>query len=309
LHPGLWAVIALWLAGLALAQVAWTQPTGAPTTVSLLQGNIRQDLKWRPETVQTTLETYLRLVKASSRRLMILPETAVPLLNVDLPPGYLEALAAHARGNGGDVLFGIPEYVPGDPARYYNSVMSVGVSPSQTYRKHHLVPFGDYFPQWTFITWVMSAIDIPMSSFSRGDAVQAPLAVAGQQVAANICYEDAFGEEIIRQLPHATLLANFTNDAWWGESFASEQHLQISQMRAQETGRYMLRATNTGVTAIIDQRGRVRAAAPQFVAMTLDGTAQGYAGSTPYARWGNWVVLALIVAMLAAAGLLRGRQR
>ncbi len=307
LHPGLWTVVAVWLAGLALAQVAWTQPTGAPTKVSLLQGNIRQDLKWRPETVQTTLETYLRLVRASSSRLILLPETAVPLLNVDVPPGYLELLAAHARANGGDLLFGIPEYVPGEPARYYNSVMSLGVSPTQTYRKHHLVPFGDYFPQWTFITWVMSAIDIPMSSFSRGDAVQAPLAVAGQQVAANICYEDVFGEEIIRQLPRATLLANFTNDAWWGESFASEQHLQISQMRAQETGRYMLRATNTGVTAIIDQRGRVLAAAPQFVTMALDGTAQGFAGSTPYARWGNWVVLGLIATMLAGAWLVRAR--
>ena len=169
--------------------------------------------------------------------------------------------------------------------------MSFGASPTQIYRKHHLVPFGDYFPQWTFITWVMNAMQIPMSSFSRGDAVQTPLAVAGQHVAVNICYEDAFGEELIRQLPHATILANFTNDAWWGDSFASEQHLQISQMRAQETGRYMLRATNTGVTAIIDQRGRVLAAAPQFVTTALDGLAQGYTGSTPYVRWGNWVVL------------------
>jgi apolipoprotein N-acyltransferase len=231
----------------------------------------------------------------------------VPMLNVDVPHGFLELLAAHARGNGGDLLLGIPEYLEGNPARYYNSVMSLGASPTQIYRKHHLVPFGDYFPQWTFITWVMNAMQIPMSSFSRGDAVQMPLAVAGQHVAVNICYEDAFGEELIRQLPRATILANFTNDAWWGDSFASEQHLQISQMRAQETGRYMLRATNTGVTAIIDQRGRVLAAAPQFVTTALDGFAQGYTGSTPYARWGNWVVLGLIATMLAVALALRSR--
>ncbi len=308
LHPGLPAVIVLWIAGLGLAQAPWTQPTGAPISVSLLQGNIRQDLKWRPEALQATLETYLRLTRAATSRLVVLPETAVPLLNVDVPQGYLALLAEHARDNGGDLLLGIPEYVEGNPPRYYNSVMSFGVSPTQTYRKHHLVPFGDYFPQWAFITWVMNAMQIPMSSFSRGDAVQAPLAVAGQHVAVNICYEDVFGEEIIRQLPRATLLANFTNDAWWGESFAAEQHLQISQMRAQETGRYMLRATNTGVTAIIDQRGRVLAAAPQFVSTAIDGTAQGFAGSTPYVLWGNWVFLGLTAAMLFAAVALRARR-
>jgi apolipoprotein N-acyltransferase len=118
-------------------------------------------------------------------------------------------------------------------------------------------------------------------------------------VAVNICYEDVFGEEIIRQLPEATLLANFTNDAWWGESIASEQHTQMSQMRALETGRYMLRATNTGLTAIIDQRGRVRASVPEFVETALHGSAQGFSGSTPYVRWGNLPFL-----LLAAAGLL-----
>jgi len=305
LHPAPWVTVVVWLAGLSLTHMTWSQPIGAPTTVSLMQGNIRQDLKWRPEAAQTTLETYLRLVRASASRLVLLPETAIPMLNVDVPPGYLELLTAHARANNADILLGIPEYVEGNPGRYYNSVMSLGTSPTQVYRKHHLVPFGDYFPQWTFITWVMNAMQIPMSSFSRGDAVQTPLAVAGQQVAVNICYEDAFGEEVIRQLPHATVLANFTNDAWWGESFASEQHLQISQMRAQETQRYMLRATNTGLTAIIDQRGRLLAAAPQFVTTALDGHVQGFAGSTPYVRWGNRVVLALIAVMLALAIALR----
>ena len=308
LHPGLSAVALLWLAGIGLAQAPWTHPVGMPITVSLLQGNIRQELKWRPEAVQATLETYLRLTRASRSRLIILPETAVPLLDVEVPGGYLELLAEHARRNGGDLLLGIPQYMEGSPARYYNSVMSFGVNPTQSYRKHHLVPFGDYVPQWTFISWVMDTIQIPMSSFSRGDAVQAPLAVAGQEVAVDICYEDAFGEEIIRQLPRATLLANFTNDAWWGESFAAEQHLQISQMRSQETGRYMLRATNTGVTAIIDQRGRVLTAAPQLVATVVDGTARGYGGSTPYVLWGNWVFLGLTAVMLAAAVALRAHR-
>jgi apolipoprotein N-acyltransferase len=319
LHPAAAILIGVWLGALGLKQASWTAPEGAPVSVSLVQGNIEQDIKWRPERVQDTLDSYLRLTLGSDSRLILLPETALPLLNVDVPPGYLDMLKAHAQRRGGDVLLGVPEYVPagaedgsggaeggsggaeggpGSGGRYYNSVMSYGTSPTQVYRKHHLVPFGDYFPQWFFVTWVMSALDIPMSSFSRGGARQQPLAVADQRVAVNICYEDVFGEEIIRQLPAATVLANFTNDAWWGDSAASEQHLQMSQMRAQETGRYMLRATNTGVTAIIDQRGRVLRSAPEFTITVVDGSVQGFSGSTPYVWWGNWPFLAVAAAML-----------
>jgi apolipoprotein N-acyltransferase len=305
-HPAAALGLALWAAALALKPVAWTTPVGEPVSVALAQGNIEQDLKWRPENLRATLETYLDLARSSDARLILLPETAVPLFDVQVPEDYFELLAAHARANGGDILLGVPELVAGDPERYYNSVISLGSNPRQAYRKHHLVPFGDYFPDWAFITWVMNAMQIPMSSFSRGDAVQQPLAVAGQRVAVNICYEDVFGEEIIRQLPAATMLANFTNDAWWGDSAASEQHLQKAQMRAQETGRYMLRATNTGVTAIVDQRGRVLASAPEFVAAVVSGTAQGYAGATPYVRFGNWPFLALATVMLVTG---RVRQK
>ncbi len=296
--PALAGFVALWLPALASQAWQWTHPEGDPISVTLAQGNIAQELKWRPEQLQDTLRTYLDLTHASRSRLILLPETAVPVFDVDVPAGYFDLLAEHARANGGDVLLGIPEYVAGTPPRFYNSVISLGTAPTQRYRKHHLVPFGDYFPEWAFLTWIMQRMNIPMSSFSRGEAVQQPLAVAGQRVAVNICYEDAFGEEIIRQLPHATMLANFTNDAWWGDSWASEQHMQMAQMRAQETGRWMLRATNTGVTAIIDERGRVRTAAPQFVVSAVDGSAQGFAGATPYVRWGNWPALALACVML-----------
>jgi apolipoprotein N-acyltransferase len=294
--PGLLAIVAV--VGAGLQQLAWTVPTGERVSVTLAQGNIKQDIKWRPEFVRESLDTYLKYTLASPSRLIVLPETALPLFNVDVPPDYLELLARHAKANGGDVLLGVPELVAGKPPLFYNSVMSYGSNPTQTYRKVHLVPFGDYFPRWGFISWIMNALDIPMSDFSRGEAYQQPMSAAGQAVAVNICYEDVFGEEIIRQLPKATLLANFTNDAWWGDSFASEQHTQMSQMRSLETGRYMLRATNTGLTAIIDERGRIRASAPQFVATVLHGTAQGFSGSTPYVRWGN-----LPFIFLAAAGL------
>ncbi|HZP87368.1 MAG TPA: apolipoprotein N-acyltransferase [Burkholderiales bacterium] len=306
-HPAVVMLLCVWVLALGLRTVQWTTPAGAPVSVSLAQGNIKQDIKWQAESVQASLDTYLRLTLSSPGRLILLPETAIPLLDNEVPVNYFDLLAQHARDNHGDSLVGVPQVEPGNPPRYYNSVRSFGTQPGQTYRKHHLVPFGDYFPDWALISWIMSTLDIPMSSFSRGPAVQPPLQVADQRVAVNICYEDVFGEEIIRQLPQATLLANFTNDAWWGDSIASEQHLQMSQMRSQETGRYMLRATNTGVTAIIDERGQVQAKAPQFVTTILNGTAQGYIGSTPYVRWGNAVVLALACGMLAAA-LWRGRK-
>ncbi len=294
---GVCVAAALVLAGAALKMHQWTQPLpGEPTSVTLLQGNIPQEMKWRPERAVATLETYLDLARHAESKLIVMPETALPMLNVEVPPEYLKALAGVAARNGGDILYGVPEADPS--GNYYNSVISIGTAASQTYRKHHLVPFGDYFPLRPVLGWIMNLLRIPMSDFSHGASVQKPMQVAGQKVAVNICYEDAFGEEIIRQLPEATMLANFTNDAWWGDTIASRQHLQIAQMRALETGRPMLRATNTGVTAIIDPAGRIVASAPEFSTTSVSGQVRGYQGSTPYIVIGNAGVLVLALAML-----------
>lgn len=292
--PRAWAavaIVALGVGGQALRGVAWTTPDGAPTTVALLQGNIPQDLKWQPEKAQATLESYARMATASPAQLIVLPETALPLFESDLPDSYRAGLVSLGRKNGGDVLTGVPT---GSLAgAYYNSVISLGAAPSQRYHKVHLVPFGEYIPLKAVWGWVIKVLHIPLSDFARGAADQRPLAIGGQRVAANVCYEDAFGEEIIRQLPEASVLVNVSNLAWFGDSFAPWQHAQMSQMRALETGRMMLRATNTGVTAIIDARGHVLASLPPFTAGSLSGKIQGYAGSTPYVRWGNAPVLAL----------------
>lgn len=301
-------VLALVAGGLVAQRVNWTTPQpGAPLPVALLQGNIPQEMKWRPERAAATLETYLRLSATADAALVVLPETALPMLNVDLSPGYLSALSAPARRRGGDVLVGVPELDA--TGRYFNSVMSFGGAPTQTYRKHHLVPFGDYFPLRPVLGWVMEILHIPMSDFSHGEPHQKPLEVAGQRVAANICYEDAFGEEVIRQLPEATLLANFTNDAWWGDSLGPAQHLQIAQARSLETGRPLLRATNTGVTAIIDEKGRIVASAPQFTEAIVRGEVRGFSGATPYVRWGNYGFLAVSALLLGVAGLARRGRR
>ncbi|MBI5660060.1 MAG: apolipoprotein N-acyltransferase [Nitrosomonadales bacterium] len=293
------ALAALWFGGEALRAVEWTQAQGEPFKVSLLQGNIPQEMKFREEKLAVTLETYRRLALQTDARLIVLPETALPLLRQEVPESYAAILRDHARRNGGDMLIGAFEREQG---QYYNSVFTLGVAESQSYRKNHLVPFGEFIPLRPVLGWLINEVlNIPMSDLARGGLPQTPLDVAGQKVAVNICYEDVFGEEIIRALPEATLLVNVSNDAWYGNSHAAMQHNQISQMRALETGRMMLRATNTGVTSIIGRDGRILHMLPQHREGVLTGQVQGYAGGTPYMRWGNAAVLLLAALMLAGA--------
>jgi len=292
-------------AGIALRGVEWTQPKGEPFKVSLVQGNISQDIKFREDRLVSTMETYRKLVQESDARLIVLPETALPILQHEVPESYAGILRDHMRKNDGDILIGAFER---DHGQYYNSVFTLGAAESQSYRKNHLVPFGEFIPLRPALGWLINEVlSIPMSDLARGGITQPPLNVAGQKVAVNICYEDVFGEEIIRALPGASLLVNVSNDAWYGNSHAAMQHNQISQMRALETGRMMLRATNTGVTSIIARNGRVLQMLPQHIEGVLTGEVQGYTGSTPYVRWGNAMVIGLLGLMLAAAWLLRRR--
>ena len=291
------AVAALLLAtGHSLSQIAWTQATGEALTVRLLQGNIAQEMKFIEGRYEATLETYARLAQQPQpARLIVMPETAIPRFLDTVAPAYLSRLEGIAKSNQGDMLIGVPAR---DAAgRYYNGVMSLGDAPTQRYAKSHLVPFGEFIPPG--FGWIVSVLKIPLSDFASGGTQQKPLKVAGQQVAINICYEDAFGEEIIRQLPAATLLANVSNVAWFGDSLAPQQHLDMSRMRSMETGRFMLRATNTGVTAIIDTRGVVTARLPAFTEGALTGTVMGYRGATPYVRIGNYPVVLMCFAILA----------
>jgi apolipoprotein N-acyltransferase len=291
------SLILVLAAGQGLRYVEWTVPAGEPVTVALLQGNVPQDLKFRPERYARTLETYAGLVEGSSARLIVLPETAIPRFYDGVEPGYIARLEAAARRNRGDLLLGIPFRAA--PGEYYNSVLTLGVSPRQAYHKVHLVPFGEFVP-WGF-GWVLRLVQIPLSDFSRGAAGQPPLAVAGQRVAVNVCYEDVFGDAMARRLPEATLLINVSNVAWFGDSLAPAQHLQIARLRAAETGRMHLAATNTGITAAIDRDGRVLSRLPQFAAGRLELTAQGYAGMTPYAYYKDWPVVVGSLLALAFA--------
>ncbi len=287
--------------GQLLKQIEWTSLQGAPLKVALLQGNIPQDLKFQANRYAMTLSIYKRLIEASKGQLIVLPETAIPRFLDAVDPSYLKDIAKIAAERGADVLIGVPIRDPG--GRYFNSVVSVGASPSQRYDKSHLVPFGEFVPPG--FGWIVKTFAIPLSDFSLGLEHPRPLALAGQLVAPNICWEDAFGEEIIRQLPEATLLVNVSNVAWFGDSLAPAQHLQISRMRALETGRTMLRATNTGMTAIIDPRGMLAARLPQFSEGVLEGEVQGYSGATPYVKLGNTPVVLMCVVLLGALVFIR----
>jgi apolipoprotein N-acyltransferase len=289
------AFVAVLGAGEALRHVQWTQPAGEPVSAALLQGNIEQDLKFRPERYPPILETYGRLAEATSAKLIVLPETAIPRFYDRVEPEYLARLEAVAKRNGGDLLLGVPFRT--GPDEYFNTVISLGSSPRQAYHKSHLVPFGEFVPAG--LDWVLRMVQIPLSDFSRGSLEQPPIAAAGQRVAVNVCYEDAFGDEIARRLPEATLLVNVSNVAWFGDSLAPAQHLQMAQLRAIETGRVHLAATNTGITAAIDRDGRVLARLPQFAEGRLEVAAQGYAGSTPYARLRDWPAVVICLLVLA----------
>jgi apolipoprotein N-acyltransferase len=300
------ALLALWGGSAFLNTLSWTQPVGTPLRVTLLQGDIPQDLKWLAEVREPTLELYTKLTEEHwDSQLIVWPESALPDMYNEAKD-FLDDLAEKARSHNTDLLIGLL-YDDAATGRYYNSMVSVGRH-RQFYHKHHLVPFTEYLPMQSVLGGIVDFMQVPMSDFSKGPAQQAPLEVAGQKAGISICYEDAFGEETIRALPAATLLVNVSNDAWFGHSIAPQQHLQIAQMRALETGRPLLRATNTGLTAIIDPRGRIQAEAPQFKVAALTGEIQPMQGMTPYARVGNALTVVLILVMLAGAGLLAWRR-
>ncbi|MBA4740872.1 MAG: apolipoprotein N-acyltransferase [Burkholderiales bacterium] len=285
---------------IALAPIKWTEKISQKsTTVSLLQGNIAQNVKWTPEWLSKTMMIYLDMVRQEKTDLILLPETAIPLLSTNVPEWYWKALREHAQKNDSHILLGIPE--KSEEGKFYNSVLHISSDKTNRYRKHHLVPFGDYFPMRSITSVLLNALSMPMSNFSSGAANQKPFDLGKQILGVDICYEDAFGEEIIRQLPEATVLANFTNDAWWGESFGPQQHLQIAQARSIETGRELLRVTNTGVTAVINHRGHIITRLPQFSENVLRAEIYGRKGITPYSQWGNlaFVLLSFIIILLS----------
>ena len=288
--------------GLLLGQQRWTQADGSSATVALLQGNIEQSMKWDPEAFQHTIQTYYDMVAETSADIVILPETAIPVMRQDLPDGLLEQFASTAKRNNAALAMGIPQYTP-TGRQYLNSVINLSeFNPEQTdqplpsYSKDHLVPFGEFKP--IFTDWLYSMMNMPLADFSEGGNKQAPLQLANQRIAFNICYEDSFGDDLIASAKTSTLLSNVSNMAWYGTSHAMDLQLQQSQARALELGRYMVRSTNTGLTAVLDPQGHITALAPRDTKQVLTVKIQGYQGLTPYMQLGSTWPLAIVFSVL-----------
>ena len=301
-----------WLGG----RQSWTAPTGSPITVRLVQANVPQNLKFEPGGIARAFTAHLELMQGHGKKpvdLVALPESIFPVPLQLVPPSYLQTFRDFAQQRKTAVIYGV--FLEEPRGHYFNSAVAYepNESPDDSnlhrYSKRHLVPFGEFIPPG--FRWFVDLMKMPIGDQQRG-ATARPLALRGQQVAVNICYEDLFGAEIIDAWhtggPSPTLMLNISNLAWFNDSLALPQHLQISRMRALETQHPMLRATNTGATAIIDARGEVVAQLPYLTAGALDGTVQGYEGTTPFIRYGNWPALLLAFLLLLAA-LLRRSDR
>lgn len=292
------------VSSLLLSHVEWTHAEGPAGDAALVQGAVPQALKWREEFRNRTLELYADLSAPQwGKSLVLWPETAIPAFPEEIA-GWLRDLGERAERAGTALLVGMPDGARNGGA-YFNSVVLLN-PPAQRYAKHHLVPFGEYLPFEPWLRPLLDFLTIPMSSFSAGAGHQPPLVHAGLRIGVSVCYEDAYAHEIRKSLPAANVLVNVSDDAWFGDSIAPHQHLQISRMRALEAGRYLLRATNTGISAIIDARGQVTARSPQFEPHVLTGRFERRSGSTPFVRFGHLPVLCsmtlLILAALAPVG-------
>ena len=229
------------------------------------------------------------------------PETAIPAFAEEVPQ-TLSSLTARALESGTSLLVGMPTGDASGGNKYFNSVVQLGANAGR-YNKHHLVPFGEYLPFDKWIRPLTTFLRIPMSDFSSGKDEQPLIEINAYAIGVSICYEDAYADEVARALPQANILVNVSNDAWFGDSIAPHQHLQIARMRALETERYLLRATNTGISAIIDERGDVIAVSKQFVSDVVSGEVIPREGSTPAAKYGATTTILLSLILIAICGL------
>jgi apolipoprotein N-acyltransferase len=302
-------LIVIWGLGLALKSYQWTQPSGAPLSVTAIQGNIEQNLKWDPAQIEAQLLLYQSLtLNAAPSDLVIWPETAVPVLK-EQAQGYLNSMDRLMQQRDSALITGLPlrQLDSYDQLRYYNAITTLGDSQGE-YLKQKLVPFGEYVPLQDLLRGVIAFFDLPMSDFARGPSQQAPLNAKGYKIAPYICYEVVYPEFAAELAAQSDILLTISNDTWFGTSIGPMQHLQMAQMRALEAGRWMIRATNNGVSALIDPHGVINATVPQFQQAVLRGSVVPMQGLTPYLRWQSWPLILLCALCLPPALLQRKRQ-
>jgi apolipoprotein N-acyltransferase len=283
--------IVVWGGGGWLKTVQWTHASGEPFEVTLVQGNVEQGQKWLPDQKLNTLRLYQQLTEQHwDSDVIIWPETAIPAFLSQVKEFYLDPLAEQAKQHNVDLVVSLPS---GGNKIYYNSMLVLSDS-NTLYHKNHLLPFGEYLPLQPLSGWVLDQLQIPLGNFTPGVDNQKLLRAGGYPFVSTICYEDAFGEQVIGQLDEAAYLVNVTNDAWFGDSSQPHQHMQMAQMRALETGRYLVRVTNTGLSGFVAPDGSLFKQAPMFTTTTLTDKIVPMSGMTPYALLGDkWVLLLL----------------
>jgi apolipoprotein N-acyltransferase len=290
-------LVTLWGIGAWLQTIKWTDPIGQPIRVSLIQGSVSQDQKWLPENRQKTLQLYKTMTDAHwDSAVIVWPETAIPAFLSDVYDYFLLPLSQSARKHHTDLVISVPAHGRSQD-EIYNAVITLGINTGM-YRKDHLLPFGEYLPWQPVSGFLLSQLEIGLGNFSPGGINQPLLQAGGYPFMTSICYEDAFGDAAIRGMPDAAFLVNVTNDAWFGTAIEPHQHLQIARMRALETGRFLLRSTNTGVTAIIGPDGNVISQIPLFKPTVLTDFITPMGGMTPYAQIGDKPVIYLMLVLL-----------
>lgn len=302
LAAGVALLLGPWVAGLALKNHAWTSPSGAPLKVAALQGNIEQSMKWDPEQLNAQLALYRDMTFRSQQAdLIIWPETAVPVLK-ESAQGYLTMMSTFAADRGAALITGVPIRQIGSHGekRFYNGITVIGQGDG-TYLKQKLVPFGEYVPLQDILRGLIAFFDLPMSDFARGPSDQPMLQAKGYQIAPFICYEVVYPEFAAGLSAQSDLLLTVSNDTWFGTSIGPLQHLQMAQMRALEAGRWMIRATNNGVTGLIDPFGKITVRIPQFERGVLYGEVVPMHNLTPYLRWRSWPLTILCVLLIGWA--------
>ncbi|MDO9322075.1 MAG: apolipoprotein N-acyltransferase [Pseudomonas sp.] len=308
LVAGLLLLSAPWLASFALNGHAWTRPAGAPLSVAMLQGNVAQSLKWDPAQLRAQLDLYRDMSRSAKQTdLIVWPETAVPVLK-EYAEDYLAGMATFANSRQSALITGVPIRQLNElgEKRYYNGITVIGQGQG-TYLKQKLVPFGEYVPLQDQLRGLITFFNLPMSDFARGPATQPLLQAKGYSIAAYICYEVVYPDFAAALAAQSNILLTVSNDAWFGSSIGPLQHLQMAQMRALEAGRWMIRATNNGMTVLIDPFGQISAQLPQFEQGVLYGEVVPMQDLTPYLRWRSWP-LAIVCFLLFGWALLASRM-
>ena len=290
--------LSLWCLGNYLNTIAWTHEIGEPFSLTIIQGNISQENKWLPENRDKTIRLYESLTKKhGDSKVIIWPETAVPAFFHTVKSSLFDPLEQWAVNNNVDLVIPIPDKVKS--REYYNSVMTFG-NTKGVYRKVHLLPFGEYLPFQPLSGYLLKSLNIlPVGSFTAGDENQPLLSAGGYSFITTICYEDVFGNKGLDQIADAAYLVNVTNDAWFGDSIEPHQHMQIARMRAIETGRYLVRATNTGVSGFVNPAGKIISQAPMFKISTLTSEIIPRGGVTPYNRLGDKPILYTLLLLVS----------